>query len=89
MLIIFISESVNHHRRSYANNNKSNAMFYVAHTVFQRHMMRIVASVANVKIHAAVTSVQMTRNVLSISHSMIHHLHQFAAKVRQKHTVAS
>lgn len=62
-------------------------MFYVAHTAFQRLMMRTVASVANVKIHAADTFVQMTRNVLSISHNTIHHSHQFAVKVR--HTFSS
>lgn len=61
-------------------------MPYDAHTAFRRHMMKIDANFASVRIHAADTCVQRTPNVPSIFHKLIHHLPQFVVKVRNLFT---
>lgn len=73
-----------HHATNFADHNKNNAVKYVAHMVFNEHMMIKDANFANAKIHAVATYAQMTQNVLSTFHKSIHHLHQFAVNVSGK-----
>lgn len=80
---------MDHHAKNCVNSNKSNATYCVAHTAFQRHTMKTVANVVNVKIHAVTIHAQKIPSVPSIFHNMTHHLRQFAENVRSAFEIES